>query len=337
MPTFLVTSKMSPALAARVEASVLGQRGIVRGAQRRRFASLVRLGTAAALIGAVALVGSARKQSQQRLAATRAALLSELHERFRSLTPNERRLGTRVAAVIGRHATSDYAGDYLADPLKTDQGLSEALFANTLYIRGALSGFANQAALTRSASESVKDSFLLCLMEPPSSHTEKALRAKARAANAAGSGAAGMAQAERLFPLLAVAPLLRPEWERAVLSAEGQPELERFEAMFRKSPSEAAVRAAKATQLLLVLDEPGYGPGPTELDGERAHDVRVLLIDLGSEQVRLRIKRHVDPSWLSSATRAEYSRAIDGCSLALRVRAALAGKAEPEAQVASAE
>ena len=146
-----------------------------------------------------------------------------------------------------------------------------------------------------------------------------------------------MANLERLFPLLAVAPLLRPEWEKSVLSAQDQPELDRLEATFRRSPSEAAARAAKATQLLLVLDEPGDAPGPTELDGERAHDVRVVLVDLSHDQLRLRLRRRVDPSWLSATTRAEYARGVDGCSLALRVRAVLAGKSEPEASVASTQ
>jgi len=37
------------------------------------------------------------------------------------------------------------------------------------------------------------------------------------------------------------------------------------------------------------------GTAPTEL-GERAHHVRVGLVDLDKEELLLRLRRHVDPS-----------------------------------------
>jgi hypothetical protein len=337
MPTFLVTSKMSPALAARVAASVRGGRAASPASQRRRLVSVARLGLAVALVGIVALVSHARRLSAEHLAASRASLLTALHDQFRSLSVSERGLGASVSAMIVRQATPQYAGDTIADPLKTEAGLREALAASTVYVRGAIAGFGNSASLTQSAFDSVKDAFPLCLLDPPDSHTEQALRAKARAANAGGKGHEAMSHIERLFPLLAVAPLLRSEWERAVSEAESEAELDRLEATFRKAPRDAALRAAKSTQLLLVLDEPGDGAGPTELDGERPHDVRVVLVSLSEERLLLRLRRRVDPSSFSATTRAEYARGVDGCSLALRVRAALAGKPEPDGRVEVAE
>ncbi|HWA75322.1 MAG TPA: hypothetical protein VG937_23455 [Polyangiaceae bacterium] len=328
MPTFLVTSKMEPALAARVEASVRGQRVVARAVRHRYLLSVARLGLALALVGLVAIIITARKRSAEQLETSRAALHAAFLAQFRTLTESERHLGARMAALIAPHTVLDYAGDSIAVPLKAEAGLSEALTGGAIYVRGPLSGFSNAANLNRSASESAKDAFLLCLLDPPDSHTEQALRKKARAVNVGGKGSAALASVERLFPLLAVTPLLRPEWERALLSADSQTELDRLERLFRKSPNESAVRAAKAKRLLLVLDEPGDGPGPTELDGERAHQVRVALIDLKTERVELRLRRRVDPSWLSAPVRAEFARGIDSCSLALDVRAALGAKSE---------
>jgi hypothetical protein len=319
---------MAPELAARVVASVRGERAVARATRRRYLLSITRLSAVAVLVALVALIVTARKRSAEQLETSRRALLAAFHRQFRALDVGERQLGVRMAALIAPHTTPDYPADALADPLKK-AGLTEALTAGTIYVRGPLSGFSNAANLKRSAFESVKDAFLLCLLDPPDSRTEQALRKKARAASAGGKASAATARVERLFPLLAVTPMLQPEWERAVLNTDSQADLDHSERLLRQLPSEAAVRAAKSTRLLLVLDEPGDGPGPTELDGECPHYVRVALIDLKTEQVQLRLRRRVDPSWLSALTRTEFARGIDDCSLALDVRAAVAGTSEP--------
>ena len=114
-------------------------------------------------------------------------------------------------------------------------------------------------------------------------------------------------------------PFLTPAWQRDVESTTTRADLERMRVAFERAPIQAAKRAAKAKFLLFAMDEPGVGPGPTELDGERAHPVRVGLVDLSSSKVLLRLRRMVDPSWISAAERAEYSRGLDSCKLALDV------------------
>jgi hypothetical protein len=74
--------------------------------------------------------------------------------------------------------------------------------------------------------------------------------------------------------------------------------------------------------LLMVMDESGDGKGPTELDGERPHDVRVALVDLASARMVLRLRRHVDPAWIGTAARSEHASGLDGCALAFDVREA---------------
>jgi hypothetical protein len=183
------------------------------------------------------------------------------------------------------------------------------------------------------APSSFKDALLLCLIDPPDARTEKSLKAKARAALSQGKSAASVAHVERLDPLLQALPLLEPAWQKRILMAESAPALAGYQKLFDVAPIGAAVRAAKARQLLAVLDEPGDPKAPAELDGERAHAVRVTLTDLASGQIRLRYRGSVDPSWLSAAARAEYASGIDGCALALDLRNAVLGR--PQVAAAS--
>ena len=68
------------------------------------------------------------------------------------------------------------------------------------------------------------------------------------------------------------------------------------ERAFERAPIAGAKRAAKAPLLVFAMDEPGDGRGPTELDGERPHEVRVGVVDLAAAKLLLRLRRRVDPS-----------------------------------------
>src|SRR5690606_24020270 len=79
---------------------------------------------------------------------------------------------------------------------------------------------------------------------------------------------------------LAGMPFLGADWLARVSAAEGARELQRLRRDFERAPLAQARRAAKAELLLFAMDEPPKRPGPVELDGERARDVRVGLVDL---------------------------------------------------------
>jgi hypothetical protein len=135
-----------------------------------------------------------------------------------------------------------------------------------------------------------------------------------------------MAHVERLDPLLQALPLLEPAWKQRIQAADSDRALATYQKLFDAAPLRAAVRAAKARQLLAVMDEPGDPKAPAELDGERPHAVRVTLTEMESGNVRLRYRGNVDPSWISERTRAEYASGIDGCALALDLRNAVLGR-----------
>ena len=317
MPTFLTTRQMSPELAKRVQASVSGRRVGTRARGLPRLVSFLRVGAVLALVAVAALVIRSQRRAAAELTRQREALLARAHAEAADLTPQQFALGERVQSLAA-DAAGAYAGDWLSDELKGEAAFSKALGRQMVYVRGPLAKLASPAGFKDSAAESFKDAFSACLLDPPATRTERALSNKARAA--LGQRGTLPSSIERIQAALISVPLLLPEWQARVRAAD-LPELTKLAAVFDKAPLGAAKRALKAELLLLVLDEPGDTAGPTELDGERAHWVRVQLVELTSGAVPLRLRLRVDPSWISPATRAEHASGIDSCALALDVRA----------------
>jgi hypothetical protein len=324
VPSFLVTKNMSPALALRVLRSVTGRRG---AAQRLpRLTAILRL--AALVMFAAAAVGVfvVRQQRSRELEEARAALLQRLEQEGATLTRADRELGQRARAALALHATSVYAGDLIAEELRSEAKWTAELALPLLYIRGPLDELARTDRLEQLAPGSWLDAFVLCLVEPPQRRSEAELRKKARAAGGRHAWQA-MPQVERLDVPLSVLPVLGPDWRNRIALAETQQQLAHYRELLDTLPLRAAVRAAKSRRLLAVMDEPGDPKVPAELDGERPHAVRVILTDLTHGELRLRLRRDVDPSWLSAASRAELASGIDSCALAMELRAAVLGRA----------
>ncbi|HEX2670247.1 MAG TPA: hypothetical protein VHM25_05215 [Polyangiaceae bacterium] len=316
MPTFLTTRQMSPELAKRVQASVSGRRA--GGATRAlpRLASLLRVGAVLAVIVVAGLVIRSNRRAAAEVARQRDTLLARVRAETADVTPQQLGLGRRVESLVA-DAAGVYAGDWVADELKGEEAFSKALGRQMVYVRGPLSKLGSSAGFKESAAESFKDAFSACLLEPPATRTERALSSKARAA--LGQRGAAPSSVERIQAALVSLPLLLPEWQARVRAADIA-ELTKLAATLSKAPLGAAKRAMKAELLLLVIDEPGDTQGPTELDGERAHWVRVQLVELASAAVPLRLRLRVDPSWISPSLRAEHASGIDSCALALDVR-----------------
>lgn len=322
MPTLLVTKKMSPELAARVRASVDGRRAAPGSKLAPRATSVLRLGATATIVIAGIWLGVSLYRAQRELEARRAELVAKAQREAAELGPDEHAVATRALPWLPPFAGA-YPGDLVADELRPAGALPSVLSRPTLYLRGSLPSVASR--VDESAASSFKDAFVLCLVAPPTARTEPLLKAKARAAlSGRGEALAPVAGVERLQDALVGLPFLSPEWERKVRAARSREDLERMRRDFERAPIARAKAAAKAKLLLVVVDEPNSEPGPTELDGERPHDVRVGLVDLVTRKVLLRLRRRVDPSWISAATRAEWASGIDSCALAMDVHAAVA-------------
>ncbi len=322
MRSFLITRRMSPELSARVAASLGGRGGTSGSRLVPRVLSLLRLGMFLTIACALVWLVVSRRRANQDLESARAELLARVRREAVALTPRERNLGGRVKPWLEREA-GIYAGDLLTAELRAAGGLAAVLARQSVYVRGPVASFVSQRGIEESAAASGKDPLVLCLLSPAASRTEKALLAKVRAAYRSSEAAVSTAQVQRLYHALVALPFLAPSWQARVLAAEQQRDVEKLARTFDRVPLVSMRLAAKASFLLFAMDE-ADGVGPAELDGERAHHVRVGLVDLATETLLLRLRRRVDPSWLSPTVRAEYASGIDGCSLALDVHASLA-------------
>lgn len=329
MGTLVTTRKMSPALAARVEASVRGRRG-VRGRPARALVIVSARAAALALVVATVLsVVAHRRRSARELEAARSLLLLRVETESASVTASDLGIASRVESWLLR-ANAPYEGDFIADPLRAPGMLAAFLGREALYARVPAGALHDAASLRDATRASYEDALLLCLVDPPESHAEKALAAKARAALEGPALAEHRANLHRLYDAEAGLPLLLPGWAERARAARGMQEIDALRTQWDGAPVHEATRALKARVLISAVDEPGDGPGPTELDGERAHDVRVELVDLSSDAVVLRLRKHVDPAAISALTRTMYATGIDGCAAAVGI---LESAGRPRAEV----
>jgi hypothetical protein len=325
MATLLTTRKMSPELAARVEASVRGRRAPPGARIAPRSVSLIRLGLFAMFGVGASWLALFWHQAREHLERERSMLLQRVEREAASLNEDDHANLGRVRSWLQR-SSSGYPGDFIAEEVGTPDGFTATIARPTIYVRGKVAGFKTAAGIEQTASASAIDAFVSCLMDPPRSRTEKALLARARTTYAA---AERMRQAtlhvQRLHHALVGLPFLAADWKARVVAADDQRSLDKLRRYFERAPIEAAKRAAKARLLLVAMDEPADTTAVAELDGERAHVIRVKLVDLAIDKLLLQLRRRVDPSWLSDGARAEYASGIDSCALALDVHDAVNG------------
>jgi hypothetical protein len=330
MPTLLVNRKMNPALVARVETSVTGRRPksqATRSTTRRT--SLLRLAAVLGLAAPIAVMATGYRRSRAELRDARAALAGEWTRQTGSLSADDQGFLGRTEERL-RTFAGEYPGDLTVEKLRPAGALGAGLAGPSIYVRGPIAAFQTPKGVARAALESGKDAFLLCLLDPPSSRDEKSLLVNARAALAGGDPVQKLSSnVHRLHDLEVGLPFLTPAWGQRVQSARDTQELSRLERELRKAPIGATQSALRARLLIAVLDEENEGTGPTELDGEHTHHVRILLAELPADKPLLRLRRRVDPSWITPSRRSRYARQLDSCRLALDLHdAATAGSSQ---------
>ena len=319
MGTVLATHKMDPALIARIERSLGAGARTARGQRTtaRLRKSLLRFVIGVAVMATASTALLARRRYQQEVTRARAELLHTVQANTALITADERSFMSRVDSWLLGLAAS-YDGDLVVDELRHGKACDATLARSSVYVRGPLSAFGSRAAIADTASASTRDAFLLCLLDPPVSRVEKVVLAKVRAAYAGGANASE--HARRLHDAEGGLRQLLAPWQERAESARELRDIDRLKADLAKVPVAATKRAAQAELLIAAMDEADE-PGPADLDGERAHQVRVAVIDLRANRVLLRVRKRVDPNWLAASTRSTYASAVDGCALALDVRA----------------
>jgi hypothetical protein len=319
--TFLATRKMEPALIARIERSIgAGARSARgKGVPVRLRTSLLRLTIAVTLTALASTALLARRRYQQEVSRARAALLDTVQANSTLVTADERSFMGRVEPWLLALAAS-YEGGVMADELRPAKAFDAVLARPSVYVRGPVSAFGTSTAIAQTAAASTRDTFLLCLLDPPASRAEKVVLSKVRAAYAGGANASE--HGRRLHDAEGGLKQILSPWEERIHGARELGDLDRLKAEVAKIPVAEAKRAAQAEVLIAAMDEPDEA-GAADLDGERAHHVRIAVVDLRASKVLLRARKRVDPNWLAASTRSSFASAVDGCALALDVRAGI--------------
>ena len=323
MASFLVTSKMAPELAARVEASVRGRKtkpGDTSSAAHVR--ALFRFALVATIVAAGTWLVVSQRQESARVARERTSLLDTVHGHNALLTEDEKGAVARDESWLMSFAAK-YDGELVANELRAPGGLAATLARPAVYVHGPIDAFHTPDSVRQVAVDSVKDTFLLCLVDPPATRAEKAVLAKVRLAY---DGGAPLEQRTpdvlRLADAQALLRVLSPAWEARVRAADAS-QLTKLRGELDRVPIEKGKQALKAGLLIVAMDEPAPVTSPAELDGERAHEVRVAIVEASSSKVLLRLRKHVDPGDWSAKARPDYARGLDECGLAVDVREAV--------------
>ncbi len=323
MTTLLVNPKMNPALARRVEVAVTG-----RASQSSvRLSRWMRIAFAAGLAGVIAIIYLSLRHEYAAQRQVRDELASQWGQQARELTERDRGFLKRVETKLVELA-NQYPGDFVADELKADGVFSELLARPAVYVRGPLGAFSGSKGVERVATESGKDALLLCLLDPPAARDEKSLLEKARATVIGDSTLrTTWDHVFRLYDAEAALPLLEDSFAERINDADSREQIALLARQFKAAPVSRAKRAAQSEVLIAAFDEPNDKATATELDGEAPHTVRLAVLNLDKMTPWLRVRRHVDPSWISANRRPQYARELDGCRLALDVRSTLKPKA----------
>ncbi len=324
MPTFLTNPKMPAALTRRIERS-LGMRKASTPRQNGAIV-LLRAVSVSLLIVAVANVYWLHQRQTQELAEARQDLLTRVERESAALTDDADVLLETLQRWL-METSGPYPGDFVAPEFRTSEGLAQQLRRPTIYVRGPLSSFSDETSIGRTATESRKDALLLCLLTPPQSDQEHVLFEKVRAAY---RGAHELHEAEhvqRLYAALTGLPVLSADWAARVQAAEDVRAVQYLSELFALAPIREAQLAARSELFIFASDESKIGAGPSEFDGANRHYVRVHVVDLEESKVLLRLRRIVDPAWISERQRQRYAKGLNGCRLAMEVRqVALAAK-----------
>jgi hypothetical protein len=342
VPTFLTTPRMSAALRARVERAVsprararhqaraTGLGGLFT--RRERVGAGLRLPLAALVLVAL-LVGVMQHLEKREIEEQRAAVLTALSLRGRDLPEGHEAFLATIAQRAAEVAGDPYGGDVVAPELTLPGELDAWLARPAVYLRGATPELRDPQKLAEVAATSIKDAFLLCLVEPPRTRAERDVLAKVRGVYFGGAAVDGeTANVRRLVEAQVGLTVLGPAFEAEARAADALAPLKKLAKDLEAAPIEAARDAANAELLIVVADEidapdaaikPAPGSEPLAyIAQEHPHDARVALVDLTSGKVLLRVRRRVDASARGGRATALDRIAIQGCDLALSARGA---------------
>ncbi|MBK8257887.1 MAG: hypothetical protein IPK82_35120 [Polyangiaceae bacterium] len=317
MATFLTTSRMNPALRARVERSVsyrtrakhnagkLGMKGTFASAQRLRAARLVPFVT---LLFVVGLGGAAYVHASRIIQDDRSTLLTTIAEHRAELPQGYQDFFARVDTFLDEISTKTPASDWVDPELKEPGALDAWLGKKAVYVHAPMADLADSHRRDDAAAASDKDAFLYCLMNPPLAQSEKELLNSIRGVYFAGGKVDDeTSNVRRLNRTRVGLSVLLPEFEARVQAAEEALALKKLRKDFEAAPTADAAKAAASEVLIAVADEPG------------SKHVRVSIVDLAGMKALVRLRLPI-PAVSGSMLATLHRTDLEGCTAALAVR-----------------
>lgn len=325
MGSFLVNRKMNPALAARVTASLHGPRAARQARARNpRRTRWLRFGALLAVSAVVFAVVREVRERQRTLEQAKSALLAERAELQATLTPRARAFGERVSRLLTREANS-YHGAVRHERLGSVSDWDTLLERPLVYARFEVDKAAAPERFDAALAESRKDAFVACLKHPPAERTEKELMK--RVSDAFGQGAEEYtSNVHRLHDAFVALRVLDPAIDRQIERAETLEPVHSLRQTWDQANVDARLPAVFGEVVIALLDERKVPDTPVELDGASVHGVRLIVVDITSEQdiVLLRTHFDLDPNWVSERRRHQYAKGLEACRMAYDVRTNLA-------------
>lgn len=318
MATFLVTPRMNPALRARVERAVspkarakhhaagLGMASPFASREGFRPAKLLPL---LALVVIAGLFAAMVFHERRELEADRTALLAEIDALRPGLPAGHEGLVADTERLLMEAAADGETVESIDPALRAAGALDATLRRPALYVRAPAAELRDARGVDDAARGSIKDAFLVCLMYPPASTSERDLLAKVRGVYFAGAKVDDeTANVRRLAELRIGLAVLAPTFETTVRTAQDRNVLKRMRKDLQKAPIDLAKKAAAAELMLVVADTPA--------------GARVTLFDLAAKKPLLRVLRKNEELALSSLGSA-HREELEACSLAVAVRRAV--------------
>jgi hypothetical protein len=318
---------MNPALRARVERAVspkararhnaagLGMASSFASRQPFRPAKLLPL---LALVILGGLFAAMAIHERRALEEERAALLTELAGLRAGMPPGHEKLVAETDRALLEAAADADAPDLIDPALRPEGALDAALRRPALYVRARESELRDASAIDDAARASDKDAFLVCLLHPPASTSERDLLVKVRGVYFAGAKVDDETyNVRRLADARVGLAVFAPKFEDAVRAAQDRNALRRLRKDLQKAPLELAKKASGAELMLIVADTKA--------------GARVTLADLTTKKTLLRVRRRTEELSLTSLG-SIHREELEACSLAVAVRRAVtASGADPGA------
>lgn len=317
MPSLLTNHKMPATLRARVEASLKSDAlARVGGANRRQGNVLFRVLLLSGLCAFGVFLVLSFRQAEREFVAEKTALI----ERYRAQsTPIDQAFEKRLAIVdhVLSGALEPYAGDIGSAELESPLRLEDLLAKPLLYIRGPQRGFRTDAERREQAEQAGPDALPRCLMIPPPNDEETTLLrhlGRVYQPKVLSGRFVSLTRAYRAVDFL------HSSFKKRLDGADTARSLPYLEAELRAAELPLAVGLREASYFFYVLDEPKVPGTVADFDGEAEHHIRMGLVALDGGATIFRLRRLVNPEWISEKSRLAYSRELNSCRLAWQIR-----------------